>query len=166
MPMTFRVVPITEAHVDGFYAVLDAVARERRYLLFLEAPPPEAVRKFALENIKKGYPHCVALDRERVIGWCDVLPIDRPTRAHNGVLGIGVLVSHRGKGVGDALMRATLERARSCGLTRVELGVRSGNREVMALYQRFGFVEEGVQRNAVRLDGRYEDVLLMGLLLA
>ena len=44
--------------------------------------------------------------------------------------------------------------------------MRSGNREVMPLYQRFGFVEEGLQRNAVRLDGHYEDVILMGLLLA
>ena len=164
--MTFRVVPITEAHIDGFRATLDAVARERRYLLFLEAPPPEAVRKFVLENIKKGYPHYVALDSERVVGWCDVVPIDRPTRVHNGVLGIAVLASHRGKGIGDVLMQATLARARAFGLTRIELGVRSGNREVMALYQRFGFVEEGVQRNAVRLDGRYEDVTLMGLLLA
>ena len=164
--MNFRIVPITEAHIDGFYAVLDAVARERRYLLFLEAPPPETVRKFVLENLRKGYPHVVALDGERVVGWCDILPIDRPTRQHNGVLGIGVLATHRGKGVGDALMRAALDRARAFGLTRVELGVRSGNREVVPLYQRFGFVEEGVQRNAVRLDGRYEDVILMGLLLA
>lgn len=164
--MTFRVLPIAEAHIEGFYAVFDAVARERRYLTFLEAPPLEEVRKFVRANLKRGYPHCVALDGDRVVGWCDILPVERPIRTHNGVLGIGVLAQWRGKGVGDALMRATLERARAFGLTRVELGVRSGNREVVGLYRRFGFVEEGVQRNAVRLDGRYEDVILMALLLS
>jgi hypothetical protein len=34
----FRVVPIAEEHIDGFRAGLDAVAQERRYLLFLQAP--------------------------------------------------------------------------------------------------------------------------------
>jgi RimJ/RimL family protein N-acetyltransferase len=36
---------------------------------------------------------------------------------------------------------------------------------VVPLYERFGFVREGVQRNAIRLDGEYEDLICMALLL-
>jgi ribosomal protein S18 acetylase RimI-like enzyme len=162
--MTFRVVPIAEEHIEGFRAGVDSVSRERRYLTFLEAPPLEATRKFVRNSIREGYPHYVALDGDDVIGWCDILPIDRPTRAHTGVLGIGVLAPYRGQGVGSALLRQALHKARSNGFTRVELSVREGNRRVVSLYQRFGFVEEGLQRNAIRLDGQYENLICMAVL--
>ena len=151
--MTFRVVPIAEEHIDGFRSALDSVARERRYLTFLEAPPAEDTSKFVRHNIRKRHPQYVALAGDKVVGWCDVLPIDRPTRAHAGVLGIGVLADFRGRGIGTALLREALRGARAFGLTRIPL------------YERFGFVREGVQRNAVRLDGAYEDLICMALLL-
>lgn len=145
--------------------MLDSVARERRYLLFLEAPPPDEVDKFVRRSIAERYPHYVALVAEQVVGWCDVLPIDRPTRAHNAVLGIGVLAEVRARGIGTALLREALRAARAFGLTRVELGYREGNSGVAALYERFGFVREGVLRKGVRLDGAYEDLICMALLL-
>jgi RimJ/RimL family protein N-acetyltransferase len=119
-----------------------------------------------LNSIAKRYPHFVALDGDTVIGWCDVLPVDlRPIRAHTGMLGIGVLAQQRGRGIGSALLRKTLSEARRFGFTRVELAYRAGNARVDGLYERIGFVREGMQRNAVRVDGRYEDVVCMALLM-
>jgi hypothetical protein len=40
--MTHRVVPIAEHHIAGLREAVDSVARERRYLALLEAPPLEA----------------------------------------------------------------------------------------------------------------------------
>jgi ribosomal protein S18 acetylase RimI-like enzyme len=136
-----------------------------RYLTFLEAPSLEESRRFVRRNIREGYPQYVALVEENVVGWCDALPIDRPTRAHAGVLGIGVLAEFRGRGIGTALLRETLQKARASGLTRIELSVREGNASVIGLYERFGFVHEGVQRNAIRMDGKYENLICIGLLL-
>jgi ribosomal protein S18 acetylase RimI-like enzyme len=160
----FRVVPIAEEHIEGFRAGLDSVARERRYLTFLEAPSLEESRRFVRRNIRKGYPQYVALVEDKVVGWCDALPIDRPTRAHTSVLGIGVLAEFRGRGIGTALIRETLNSARASGFTRIELSVREGNGRVIGLYEKFGFVQEGVQRNAIRLDGEYENLICMALL--
>jgi RimJ/RimL family protein N-acetyltransferase len=106
----------------------------------------------------------VALVEDKVVGWCDVLPIDRPTRAHNGVLGLAVVAEFRGRGIGTALLREALRGARAFGFTRIELSYREGNARVAALYERFGFVREGLQRNAVRVDGAYEDLICMALL--
>jgi ribosomal protein S18 acetylase RimI-like enzyme len=161
----FRVVPIAEEHIEGFRAGLDSVARERRYLTFLEAPSLEESRRFVRRNIREGYPQHVALVEDKVVGWCDALPIDRPTRAHTGVLGIGVLAEFRRRGIGTALISETLKKARASGFTRIELSVRQGNASVIGLYERFGFVHEGVQRNAVRMDGKYENLICMALLL-
>ena len=164
--MAFEVVRIARSHIDGFRATLDAVARERRYLYFLEAPALEDARKFVLNGIAKRYPHFVALEDGEVIGWCDVLPVDlRPLRTHTGTLGIGVLAQRRGCGVGSALLRQALKGARDFGFTRVELVYRAGNARAGRLYERFGFVREGMQRNAVRLDRKYEDVVCMALLM-
>jgi ribosomal protein S18 acetylase RimI-like enzyme len=162
--MTFRVVPIAEEHIEGFHAALDSVCRERRYLLFLEAPPLEETRKFVRGNLAKGYPAHVALADGKVVGWCDILPIDRPTRAHNGVLGMAVVAGFRGQGIGAAMMRATIERARMIGLTRIELSVREDNHSAAALYKKFGFEVEGKQRKAILLDGEYQNLISMALL--
>jgi RimJ/RimL family protein N-acetyltransferase len=162
--MEVRIVPIAEEHIEGFRNVLDTVARERRYLGFLEAPSLEEARGFVMRNIGKGYPQCVALLDARVVGWCDVLPFERPTLAHGGVLGIGLAPEHRGRGIGKALLAATLEHARAAGLTRIELTVREDNKRAIALYAKLGFVHEGVKRKGVRLDGEYHNLVSMGLL--
>jgi ribosomal protein S18 acetylase RimI-like enzyme len=163
--MTVRIVPTAEEHVEGFHAVFDTVAKERRYLAFLEAPPLEELRGFVRWNIDKGHPQCVALVEGRVVGWCDIVPVDRPTRAHTGVLGVAVLPGFRGQGIGTALVRECLDRARRAGLTRIELTVREHNARVIPLYERFGFAVEGAQPNAVRVDGQYEGLVCMGLIL-
>ena len=163
--MEFRIVPIAEEHIEGFRSVLDSVAKERRYLAFLEAPSLEESRGFVRRNIKKGYPQCVALIDGNVVGWCDILPIDRPTMAHGGVLGVGVLQDHRGKGIGTALIRTAIDMAKAAGLTRIELTVREQNARAIALYDRLGFIREGLKHRAVRVDGRYEDLICMAFVM-
>ena len=158
------VVPIAEPHIRGYHEAVDRVARERRYLAFLEALPLEKSAAFVRENLAQGNPHVVAVLDGHVIGWCDIVPIGRPVYAHGGVLGMGIVAEHRGRGIGEALMRAALGRAKARGLTRVELTVRSDNERAIALYRKLGFADEGVKRRAIRVDGRYLDVACMALL--
>jgi hypothetical protein len=51
----FRVVPIAEEHKEEFRAGLDSVARERRYLTFLEASSLQETRRFIRRNIRDGF---------------------------------------------------------------------------------------------------------------
>lgn len=153
--------PIAAKHIAGFRKALDAVAREKRYLAMLKAPPLKDCRAYVRQNLRRGSPHFVALAGERVIGWCDIFRIQRDTMAHGGVLGLGVIKRYRGRGVGPALMQAAIEQARKAGLTRIELTVREENAKAIALYERFGFVREGLKRNAVRVEGRYGNLISM-----
>lgn len=162
--MRYPIVAITEAHIGRFREAVDAVARERRYLALLKAPSEENTRKYVEDNIRTGWPHFVALDGERVIGWCDIHSLQRDIFAHAGVLGMGIVDGYRGQGIGEALMRATLAAAKARGLTRVELSVREHNLRAKKLYEKFGFVEEGVKRRGVRVDGVYEDLICMARL--
>jgi RimJ/RimL family protein N-acetyltransferase len=159
-----EIVPIAQSHIAGFHRALDIVARERRYLAFLEAPPIEATRAFVLGNIKRGRLQFVAVSAEgEVVGWCDVTPLDRPTQAHRGVFGVGLLPRFRGQGIGTRLIQSALAAARAFGLHRVELTVRETNIGAIELYKKTGFEIEGVQRDAVLVDGAYEDVVCMAM---
>lgn len=160
-----RIVLIAESHIDGFRAAIDSVAGERRYLAFLEAPPPDLMREFVLGNIRDGHPQFVALVGDTVVGWCDVLPRQRPVFRHTGVLGVGVIEPFRGRGIGAALMAATLAAARRRDVTRIELHVREKNLRAIALYEKFGFVREGLMRRDVYVDGAYENSVMMAVLL-
>jgi ribosomal protein S18 acetylase RimI-like enzyme len=163
MPVT--IASIRQEHIEGYHAALDAVARERRYLTFLDAPPLDAARRFVSYNMAAGYPHFVALHGDRVVGWCDVTPQDRPATRHRGLLGMGLLGEWRGRGVGRRLIQRAIEASRALPLARVELTVRADNESAIALYRRVGFEEEGRRRRALLVDAVYYDDILMALLL-
>jgi RimJ/RimL family protein N-acetyltransferase len=42
--------------------------------------------------------------------------------------------------------------------------VREDNPNAIALYKKVGFVSEGVQRNAFKVDGQYANLVMMALL--
>jgi ribosomal protein S18 acetylase RimI-like enzyme len=159
-----EIVPITQDHIESFHRSLDFVARERRYLAFLEAPPFESTQAFVLNNIEQGYPQLVAVSAGQVVGWCDVVPNPRPIFAHVGLLGMAVLPEFRRQGLGGRLIRQTLDAARKFGLRRVELTVRESNTVAIELYRKIGFTTEGLHRDRIRLDGAYENQMFMGLL--
>ena len=74
---------------------------------------------------------------------------------------MGLLPAFRGRGLGATLTSATLTEARRRRLVRIELTVHEDNSCAVALYERFGFKTEGVLKDAVRLDGRYKDDLIL-----
>lgn len=162
--MNADVVPLREEHFAELRGVLDAVAREGRYLAFLQAPPAEEAYAFYRSIIEHHCPGFVALASDRVVGWCDVLPTHGESRAHVGILGIGLLPEFRGLGVGAALTRAAIDRAWEKGLTRLELTVRADNIRAKRLYDRLGFQVEGVNRRAFCVNGQYFDSFSMALL--
>ena len=159
-----RIVPIAAEFIEGFHSCLDAVARERRYLGFLEAPPLERVRAFVETNIAENLPQFVAVLGGRVVGWCDISPETLPGFTHVGRLGMGVHADFRGRGIGSRLLKATLEKARAIGLERVELEVYASNTVAIALYERAGFAREGLKARGRKTDEGYDDVVQMGLL--
>ncbi len=78
---------------------------------------------------------------------------------------MGIIPAHRGGGLGKRLMLAALEQARVAGLIRIELSVHASNQRAIALYEKVGFLKEGVQRRGVCIDDRFIDTVNMALLL-
>ncbi|MEZ5703342.1 MAG: GNAT family N-acetyltransferase [Burkholderiaceae bacterium] len=161
--MAVEVVPVAEAHFEGLYRALDSVARERRFLAFLQAPPKDEAFAFFRQIVARRLCQVVAVEDGAVLGWCDVLPTHGEARAHVGVLGIGVVGEARGRGIGRRLMELAVDGAWARGMSRIELTVRADNPRAQALYERLGFVVEGVQRGAFCVDGASFDAHAMAL---
>lgn len=106
----------------------------------------------------------VALDGEQAVGNIWMRGGAAPARAHCAEVGIAVVPSHRGCGIGSRLLEAGLLWARERGLKRVELKVHEENVGARRLYERLGFEVEGRHRALIQKGGRFCDALSMALI--
>jgi L-phenylalanine/L-methionine N-acetyltransferase len=121
---------------------------------------PESLRAWFDNQTPGSVRLCAEIDT-RIVGNA-TLEVCTPRRAHCGLLGIGVHDAYQGRGVGSALMAAIVDYAdHSLGLRRIELEVYPDNAAAVALYRKFGFVEEGRSRGSSIRDGVLADTLHM-----
>jgi len=156
--------PMSLDDAVDFNRVVGVVAREHRYLRFLDAPSMDKTVDFLRDSLAAGNPHLAAVIDGELVGWCDICRHSFEIEAHVGRLGIGLLPAVRGKGLGKALLDITIGAAERLDFHRIELTVFSDNHRAMALYEKRGFVREGVMRRAARFGREYRDVVLMARL--
>ena len=114
------------------------------------------------------YPVLVAVDAaDSVVGWGSLNQFNpRPAYAHVADFSIYVNRDQRGRGIGDTLLTALENRARSLGYHKMVLAAFPNNVAGMRLYERHGFTTVGVYHEQGRLDDRWVDVILMEKILA
>jgi len=147
--------------VAAHRSAVEAVAGERIYLGLVTLAPFDPERAFPLRLIETDRPMHAAMEGDELVGWADITPVGVPGSVHRGVLGMGLLASHRGAGTGRRLPEACLANAPRCAITKVELTVFTGNTPAIALYRRAGFTDIGIIKDYRRLDGVTYDALMM-----
>lgn len=105
---------------------------------------------------KEDYAYLVAVDGEgKVLGMCGL--IIGPYEAE--VMNVAVHPDYRGKGISNKLMEALLDLGEKRGVSEYTLEVRVTNKAAIHLYEKFGFVGEGVRPNFYNKPT--EDALIM-----
>lgn len=101
----------------------------------------------------------------RIVGSLVFRPEVRKRIAHTGSFGMGLVSTHRGRGLGGPMLEALLDwAAGNPRLEKVWLGVFPDNARAIALYERIGFVEESRSRRHFKLGpGRYSDDMVMAI---
>jgi len=161
--MDIRFEKASSKYAVSFCSAVDAVARERKYLAGTTGFPEDITREFVRNIEKNNLAQFYALDGEKVVGWCDILPRKHEGFGHVGVLGMGVIASHRGMGIGKHLLTHALDHAKYAnGLEKVELEVFKSNTAAIGMYESMGFFREGERIDARKLDEQYDNVVLMG----
>jgi acetyltransferase len=129
------------------------------FVLPLAPAELEAYWRDVLEAVReRGRILLAAFEGETLIGSVQLNPEPRANGRHRAeVMKLVVLRSHRGRGVGQALMQALLAAARECGRSLLLLDVRSDD-PAERLYRTLGFVRFGcVPGHARSPDGQLAD---------
>lgn len=153
----------TDADVERLAALIDSVARERRYLAATVGFPVDGTRAFIASVKAAGGVHVVAVASGEVIGWCDIVPNAFEGMQHVGRLGMGVQKDHRSGGIGRELLGVAIHKAFAGALDRIELEVFASNHVAVRMYERLGFECEGRKVAARRLDGVTDDILVYAM---
>jgi RimJ/RimL family protein N-acetyltransferase len=154
---SIRVRPADDSDRFPLAEIFAAVAEERDGIA---TEPPVDVEARAASWILEGT--LVAVAGAEVVGSIHV----DARRFGVGEVGMAIARPWRGRGVGSALLDAAIEWARERDLHKLSLGVFPHNAAGLALYRKYGFVEEGRRvKHIRRASGELWDVIEMGLLL-
>ncbi len=150
--MNWQILPATAADLESMQA-LDGLEPEES---------PSAAMLSAAAGAFDGKRALLAKDDEHLRGFvlCQQV-FDEVT-----VLNILVTPSWRRRGLARALLSAALDESVSTGATRCLLEVRRSNRAALGLYERMGFLYDGVRKNYYPRGDSREDALMMSLELA
>ena len=149
----------------GLLALIDSVARERRWLLNTEAWWDVEGQRRWLDSVEGSGGTTLlaeAADGE-IVAWADLARPHAALTHHTATLGTGVLDGYRDVGLGRALLGRIAEEAARLGIEKLELTVRARNARAIHVYERLGWRREGLSPRAYKQDGEYDDKVSMGL---
>ena len=159
--MSFAVRPARQDDLEPWLELFETVAAEGRWI-GTEAPLDR-------ERYTTGFAESLANDDvamfiadagDEIVGHLRVELL----RYRVAELGMMVADGWRGRGVGSALLASAVDWARGKGAHKVALQMWPHNERARALYEKFGFVEEGVlRRHYPRRNGELWDAVVMGL---
>nr|WP_265342322.1 GNAT family N-acetyltransferase [Aeromonas salmonicida] len=165
--MTIRLANVEDAAaLDHFFQQLD---RETRFMLYEAGERPSDVegqrQRLAAMQASLNQRMLLLSQGGEVQGFAVLLGGNMHRNRHCGLVVMGLRPSARGQGWGERLLRTLIEAASDLGINRLELGVMAHNEVAHSLYRKCGFRDEGLRRQAYRLDEGYVDEISMGLLL-
>lgn len=126
----------------------------------------EDIKKFITkQNREENNCLFVAMVNDKLIGMIDIHGQYKIKTKHSCEFGLSVSKDYRNKGVGRRLLETVINWAkRHDTIEKVCLGVMSNNLPAIAIYEKLGFVEEGLIRKAYKLkNGTYLDEHRMAL---
>jgi len=153
----FTVRPATAADARAMAELFAAVAQERTGIA---TEPPVDVEERTAQFTATLAESIVAVADGQVVGMIHT------TVSRHGFGEFGMLVGRewRGRGVGSALIHASIDWAHDQGLHKLCLEVFAHNAAAIALYRKCGFVEEGHRvKQYRRASGELWDSIIMGL---
>lgn len=85
----------------------------------------------------------VAEEKGEILGYCGVLMV----LDEGDITNVAVKASRQGEGIGGLLVNSLILLVRERGVTTLHLEVRESNARAIRLYERAGFVRDGVRKN-------------------
>jgi len=165
--MQFQITPAAWKDFVELLRVQRRITHETEHLAVTRKDPKNSTLYALAKAIlhRKRLHTFVAKDGGSIVGYITVISGKFLKVRGTAYIVMGVLASHRGRGIGTELLACAEQFARAGGVHRMELEVFENNTNAVRLYEKFGFVAEGRRREAIKTPEGYEDVIWMGKLL-
>ncbi len=120
---------------------------------------------FINEMNEKDNMYVVIQLEDHVIGIARLIRGELEMKRHVGLFRTWLSTMGQGKGIGSRVMEYTLDWAEQHKLQKVVLTVFSKNVVAKKLYEKYGFVIEGVQKDQLCINGEFQDEVYMAYFL-
>lgn len=163
IPDGVEIRPARPSDARAALALMGEVAAEGRFIRTEEVRwSVREMRKRYRRSWTIGEATIVAVADGRLIGSLALWREPNPVTRHIASLGMLVAEDWRGRGVGSALLAEAFRWARWAGVEKVGLTVYPHNERARRLYDKFGFMEEGILVGHSKKRYGYEDEIVMG----
>jgi ribosomal protein S18 acetylase RimI-like enzyme len=165
--MGFEIRPAEWRDFGALLTLQKQVARETEQLATTGTEHKESIIIAFVKAIlhRKRVTTLVAEDKGTLVGYITIVTGKFKKVGETAYVVVGVRASHRGQGIGTALMNKAEEFVRGRRMHRIELEVFQTNEGAMRLYEKLGYQVEGRRREAVKTPNGYTDIVWMGKLL-
>ena len=152
-----------KSDAQSLLTLLSKLDAETDYMLFEpgERQTTLAQQEAILDRFADGRGVFLVAESEHIEGFCVLDPGLGRRNQHVASVVMGVQKSSWGRNIGSELLGHALEKAREAGIKRVELTVRTDNHAAIALYEKFGFIKEGVRAGSLLINGELRDEYFM-----
>jgi RimJ/RimL family protein N-acetyltransferase len=163
--MDIRKIQMQDA--ENYLDMLLNLDKETKYMLFEpdERSTDVNVTKSIIErSINSDNLILVATDENIIVGFISAQRSVQRRIRHNAYIVVGIRESFRGKGIGSNLFDKLDSWAIDNNIKRLELSVICSNVVAKHLYEKKGFMVEGIKKNSMIIDGEYVDEFCMAKL--
>lgn len=149
------------------YACMKQLDLETKYMLYLpeERQYDGEKMKQMIRSINQDGAIIGAKEAGKIVGYLSLNVSPLAKIKHTAYIVMGITKDFQGQGVGKQLFKRAIALAEEKELHRLELTVIEENQVAVHLYQRMGFVQEGIKQDSIYMDGQYYDEVYMARLL-
>lgn len=160
----------TSEDAEEMLSYLEKVASETDFLTFgpgeFLLTPDQERNTLDSFSLRDNALYLVAEIDGKIVGSLNFSGGSRPRTAHTGEFGISVLKTYWGQHIGKVLLKTLIAWAHQFHMIRkINLRVREDNDRAIRLYTSTGFIQEGIIRRDVCINGKFYDSIVMGLAL-
>ncbi|MGM7701313.1 GNAT family N-acetyltransferase [Pseudalkalibacillus sp. Hm43] len=157
--VTIRPADIRDA--EHIIQAAESIVKSRSFIQKEKTRTIEEERSFITDVKLSDNMYAVVEVDGNIVGIARVLRGELEMKRHCGVFRTWITEEAQGKGIGTKIMEYTLEWGKTEGLHKLWLTVFSNNPIASKLYERYGFVHEGTQKDQLCIKGEYEDEIYM-----
>lgn len=146
-------------------ALMKTVEAESEFMLYGKderIQSTQKVRKQIIEWRQSGHSTIfIAILNGEHVGFLTIVGNAAKRAAHRAEICIGVQADARRKGIATKLLQKGEEWAASKGISRLELTVVENDKPARKLFEKAGYVSEGIRQDSMVINGKYYDEIYM-----